>query len=509
MPGEGADNGTKQDLAGAAVASPAVAGPPAMEEAARVTVPPNTAAEEQPSAQRAAALDREESSAPVGKGSSKLSALAPEFVPAGVSGEVEAESDDVYSILPEYHRGLLRGWFEAPNGQWVQYYVGRLKSYNTRSGYGFLQCPQAKAVWGSDVFIHKNLVEARWSLGQPVEFAVQASSRGQPQAYDVMWLPNLPVLRRPEKPSMVSGAIAGGVPTAVLAASTGVASLAGAAAVNTTFAGAAVGALGKSRVEAPPKPRHQRYLGFLKSVHPAQGFGFIDCEELYQEHKRDVYFDKSQLPQAGYRLGMSLEFTCCLNSRGQPQARTIDWDPIPLVLGKGATPDELHTGTQRRFAPATHDRLKSLLKMIQSDSYSEAVIAALNYSDGKLPAVDGDVDYATFVLDRLGPAKPAVTKIRAFMQLCLLLKIGRMLTHPHTPHRCGMLVGWFELLAEDINSRDEAVRPSYEEACGNIARTLKAAFADNPTLSDEALSGILKDALRRLEAKVPQTVQTN
>jgi cold shock CspA family protein len=79
------------------------------------------------------------------------------------------------------------------SGEWVAYYVGSLKSFNNRTGYGFLECEMARTDWGSDVFIHKNFVPTPWNLGQPVEFAVTTNSRGQAQAVDVNWLPRLPI----------------------------------------------------------------------------------------------------------------------------------------------------------------------------------------------------------------------------------------------------------------------------------------------------------------------------
>jgi len=62
--------------------------------------------------------------------------------------------------------------------------LGRIKSYNPRHGFGFIDCPAAAAQFGRDVFIHKALI-GDLVVGDEVNFAVQQSKDGRPQARDI------------------------------------------------------------------------------------------------------------------------------------------------------------------------------------------------------------------------------------------------------------------------------------------------------------------------------------
>merc|ERR1719217_600685 len=77
-------------------------------------------------------------------------------------------------------------------------FYGRVKSYNPKQGYGFLECPDARARFGRDVFLHKaqmgellgrfvgpgTRLEPKW-LTMQVRFSVEINKQGMPQARDV------------------------------------------------------------------------------------------------------------------------------------------------------------------------------------------------------------------------------------------------------------------------------------------------------------------------------------
>eukprot|EP00438_Fugacium_kawagutii_P011580 Skav215977 [mRNA] locus=scaffold1856:20208:28741:+ [translate_table: standard] len=144
-------------------------------------VAPPSPEEPPPEAATAAKEQKGTSDAPRG-----FNADAPAFMPRAETVE------DIMPKLPQRHRAMLRGFYQAYNGEYISYYVGTLKTFNVKNGYGFIECRQAKVDWGVDVFVHKNNVPTPWTLGQPVEFAVQVNLKGQPQAYDCNWLPRLP-----------------------------------------------------------------------------------------------------------------------------------------------------------------------------------------------------------------------------------------------------------------------------------------------------------------------------
>merc|ERR1719324_690838 len=82
-------------------------------------------------------------------------------------------------------------------------YSGRIKSYNPKQGYGFLDCPEAHQAFGRDVFIHKAQMGellGRFvgpgtkldpkTLKMNVQFSVEINKSGMPQARDVGRLEN-------------------------------------------------------------------------------------------------------------------------------------------------------------------------------------------------------------------------------------------------------------------------------------------------------------------------------
>merc|ERR1719162_1739355 len=82
-------------------------------------------------------------------------------------------------------------------------------------------------------------------------------------------------------------------------------------------------------------------MGTLKSYSKMQGYGFISLEGTGDEPACDVYLDRGQLPgETRWTFGQALEFELTYNHRGQPQAREVNWDPVPKlpmpVPGQGA-----------------------------------------------------------------------------------------------------------------------------------------------------------------------------
>jgi len=412
---------------------------------------------------------------------------------------------------------MLRGYFQAGSGEYICYYVGRLKSFNNRTGYGFLECAQSKTDWGSDVFIHKNFVQNPWHIGQPVEFAVQLNSRGQPQAYDVTWLPRLPeagqvaVFPKLGRPGGVtlSAAATGG--SAERSAPPGLTPQVPVPPVVVAEPQPSVAPAPPPPPppvpERPPRAQEPRRLGTLKSYVPAQGYGFIACEELFSVHQRDVYFDKSQLPQSGWRYGMCLEFTCYFNARGQPQARSIDWDPIPQVPDRGAALGApAQPSAQRNFTATTLTKLRMLLRLIHEQQRETAVVNAIDAQGGSgagaEPDIDRDVDFVCFVLDRLGPEKDAAHLIKDFVKMLLMLMLAKMLRTKLSTDRCDQLVRWFEALSSTIKAQGDGVQDHFKGVVDQIAQHLSLASRENDVVKVEAVALRLAAAQRELQAKV-------
>lgn len=425
----------------------------------------------------------------------RLSPEAPPFVP--VTG------DDIVTKLPARHRSMLRGGFHEPmTGQWYPYYVGSLKSFSGKSGYGFIHCPQAKAEWGADVFIHKSLVPTHWHLGQPLEFAVNLNTRGQPQCIDVNWLPRIPDNRRQEpmpRPLVVDRAPPG--LTLPMAAPTGQGPDGG------QIRGSS--ADGRPAVAGTEAVRGHRHLGTLKSFSASQGYGFIACEPVFEQYKRDVYFDKSQLSDP-WRLGQTVEFQVVFNARGHPQARKISWDPVPSLPPLQGAPAQ--SSGPRSHSTQSFERLQKLLGFLNARKGDTAVVNAIEFHGSAAspppgtPASDADrdVDFVSFVLDRLEPPEAAMNEIKDFVKMLLMLMITKMLKRQLSPQRCKQLVNWFRMLAETINPERQEVKSHFRSVVGQMETHLQAAEKEH--LLDRCvelgpLVEVLKTSLKSLKEK--------
>merc|ERR1712039_946470 len=61
-------------------------------------------------------------------------------------------------------------------------YLGTVKQFAEEKGYGFIQCPQTREIFGKDIFIHsKELNGYIPTAGEAVTFHVQISKEGRPE----------------------------------------------------------------------------------------------------------------------------------------------------------------------------------------------------------------------------------------------------------------------------------------------------------------------------------------
>ncbi|CAK0907540.1 unnamed protein product, partial [Prorocentrum cordatum] len=396
-------------------------------------------------------------------GPPEFSATAAEFSP-GVAAATAPLTDgvDVINLMPPSHRALLRGGYDDYTGVWVAYYIGRLKSFNHKNGFGFIECMQCRKDYGCDVFVHKNFVPHPWNIGQPVEFAVMCNQRGQPQAFDVNWLPRL------DRPQPRTAAPAGGRQRGRRPASNGAGGGLSTGGTGDTSGSsgqgaAAAAASAKQAVPATP-PTEPRKLGTLKSFSAGQGYGFISCEEVFQMHQRDTYFDKGQIPPgSNWNYGQTLEFTLSLNQRKQPQARDINWDPVPRIpAGASAQqPGGLpKNGNRTNVSPTATERLQKLLVMMHEKNYENAIIIAIDLQGGATGDESDTVDYVMFVLDRMSTAEESVELVGDVAKMLLLVMLAKMLITPSPAppgreavplERCQQIVKWFGKLAACLN----------------------------------------------------------
>lgn len=62
---------------------------------------------------------------------------------------------------------------------------GLIKSFNTKSSYGFISSPELFQMFGCDAFMAGKSIPAAFEVGDACTFTVQPNKEGKPQAYDV------------------------------------------------------------------------------------------------------------------------------------------------------------------------------------------------------------------------------------------------------------------------------------------------------------------------------------
>jgi cold shock CspA family protein len=76
--------------------------------------------------------------------------------------------------------------------------------------------------------------------------------------------------------------------------------------------------------------------GRIKSINSEKGFGFIECQETYDQYNRDVFLHKAQIKDL--QTGSYVQFSCELNKQGMPQARDVRPLGEPMTLLQSAAP---------------------------------------------------------------------------------------------------------------------------------------------------------------------------
>jgi len=300
------------------------------------------------------------------------------------------------------------GYWDTEFNWWVPYHVGKLKSFSSQSGYGFVDCATTHGIYKSDVYIHRSCMRTPWRIGQPLEFAVTLNSRGQPQAADVLWLPY-----------------------------------------------------------EPEEPKDAR-LGILKSFSLVQGFGFITGEDIMNEFSRDVYLDRAQLASE-WRMGQIVEFQTTLNGRGHPQARNLNWDPVPMLPG----------GKLRSVDSTGLRSLNRILVSLRSD-----VETALRLSM-ELSGKAESIDFLSFTLDRVKPTVLASLEVR--VSLLLLLRISTILKdHARllTDGRRRQMLQWCEALEPSFTQSSDSLGDNFKLTSTQVRTNLKEAHESCADLED-------------------------
>lgn len=175
--------------------------------------------------------------------------------------------------------------FEVP-GVTDQRWNGFFKSYNDKTGFGFIECEGIKDMYGGDVFVHKaQVAEFTPKVGMAVEFGVFLNKDEKPQAKDI--------IPEGEKNALAS-----------------------------KLQMQPVKQTPETTVDVPGVT-DERWHGFLKSYNEKTGFGFIECADLKDIYGADVFVHRAQVAGFSPDPGMALEFGVFLNKDEKPQAKDI------------------------------------------------------------------------------------------------------------------------------------------------------------------------------------------
>merc|ERR1719491_249938 len=63
-------------------------------------------------------------------------------------------------------------------------FLGMIKSFNQNNGYGFIDCPELKATYSHDVFLHHQQL-GDFKQGDEVKFTAYLNNAGKPQAKEL------------------------------------------------------------------------------------------------------------------------------------------------------------------------------------------------------------------------------------------------------------------------------------------------------------------------------------
>lgn len=93
------------------------------------------------------------------------------------------------SPFPQANYGSPQPRHPGGYGNYVagQRFQGRIKSFNAKQGFGFIECPEAHAVFGRDIFLHKMQI-GDLKVHADVAFSVETNKAGMPQARDLTTL---------------------------------------------------------------------------------------------------------------------------------------------------------------------------------------------------------------------------------------------------------------------------------------------------------------------------------
>jgi len=236
---------------------------------------------------------------------------------------------------------------------------GAIKSFNAATGFGFIDCPQLKELFGRDVFVHGKQMRGH-TVGSAVSFAIVLNKENQPQAFDICEEDEGKGKSGKGAGMMDAGGGKGkampmfdpftGLPKgydkgygkfdAGFAPDKGYGKFdAGWGAGDKGYGKAAEpkgwgkedrgpakgsakgGEKGKTNIGPNVAEVLGQSIGTIKSFNDKNGYGFIDSPEVKDLGYQDVFMHHQQM--GNFKVGDTVVFTCYLNDKGNPQGKDL------------------------------------------------------------------------------------------------------------------------------------------------------------------------------------------
>merc|ERR1719491_1073125 len=239
---------------------------------------------------------------------------------------------------------------------------GFIKSFNATTGFGFIDCPELKELFGRDVFVHGKQFKGGYAVGPAVNFAIVLNKDNHPQAFDISEEGADEGKGKSAKGGKGVGMMDPGCGkgmydpwggkgfekgyekgygkfdayTGEYTGDKGYGKLDGGwGAGDKGFGkgemkGYGKGDKGLAKGSDKGKSTHVgpniaevlgQSIGVIKSFSEKNGYGFIDCPEVKDMGYQDVFMHHQQM--GNFKDGDEVVFTCYLNDKGNPQAKEL------------------------------------------------------------------------------------------------------------------------------------------------------------------------------------------
>jgi cold shock CspA family protein len=233
-----------------------------------------------------------------------------QFLGGGGAAAAKGGKGPAIAAMPSVGKGFPGKGCNPADLMYAPSFVGVVKSYSPKSGWGMIECEMTFNLYGKDVFFSKSVAPPQGlAAGEQVRFSVKMEEKG-PAALEVtpltMYVPTVP-MAWPQAPGFGSGF--GSPPMAA------------------PVYGGTKGALPSNGLKASKDPT---YYGHVKAFYEEKGWGHISCEATMKLYGKDVFLMRGKVTSdIAIVTGSLVSFKVTPSAKG-PQATEIH------VLPEGA-----------------------------------------------------------------------------------------------------------------------------------------------------------------------------